>query len=257
MSDPPSTDHGLTERLKLTVAYDGTPFRGWQSQASGDSVQDHLERSFQIILGTDLRVHGAGRTDAGVHATGQVAHVDVPSGYLTPTRWARALNDILHPSIRLVDITLASPDFHTRHHARGKIYRYRIYNASFLHPLEINRAWMVPGALDLARLDSAARLLEGQHDFAFLSAHRRQEEESTVRTIHEIRLEQEGPLLTLSFCGNGFLYHMVRILTGSLIRVARGRADEQWLLDLLALRTPEKSRYCAPAEGLYLTQVLY
>ena len=246
------------QRLRLVIAYDGAPFRGWQSQATGDAVQDHLETGLARILKEPVRIHGAGRTDAGVHALGQVAHVDVPRTGLPPAQWSRALNDHLPPGIRVIRSSRAAPRFHARVDAIGKIYTYRVWNASYLHPLEIGRAWLVPGKIDLALLQTAARELVGEHDFANFAANRRGEpEENTYRYIESISLSAKGPLLTLRFLGNGFFYHMVRLLTGSIIRVARGREEIKWLQDLRERKTPEKSRYCAPAEGLYLTKVLY
>ncbi|HEV7401378.1 MAG TPA: tRNA pseudouridine(38-40) synthase TruA [Chthoniobacteraceae bacterium] len=244
-------------RLRLLIAYDGKPFCGWQSQATGDSVQDHIEAVFQRVLGQPTRIHGAGRTDGGVHALGQVAHVDVPDFGMPPAQWSRALNDHLPPGIRIIRSTRAHATFHARTDAIGKVYTYRIWHGSYLHPLEVGRAWLVPGKLDLARLREAAQLLVGEHDFANFAGNRREVENNTYRYIQEIALTTRGPLLTLRFRGNGFMYHMVRLLTGSIIRCARGREELSWLCELRDRKSPEKTRYCAPAEGLYLTRVLY
>ena len=246
-----------TQRLKLLIAYDGAPFRGWQSQATGDAVQDHIETAFRKILGHPIRIHGAGRTDAGVHALGQVAHAEVPRDALSIFRWPLALNANLPDAVRVLRVSNAPARFHAQWNAKGKIYTYRIWNGHSLHPLEIGRAWHVPGEIDLPTLKRGAALLEGSHDFANFAANRRQGEEDTRRTLHRITLVRRGPLLTLRFSGNGFLYHMVRLLTGSLIRCAQGRAPTQWLADLVHRKTSEKTRYLAPAHGLYLTRVLY
>lgn len=244
-------------RLRMLLAYDGAPFRGWQSQATGDAVQDFLEKVFRQMLGARVIVHGAGRTDAGVHALGQVAHADVPEEKLTPERWQLALNANLPAGVRVLRATRAHPTFHAQYDAEGKIYTYRIWNASFLHPLEIGRAWHVPMAVEVAALRAAATVLEGTHDFASFAANRGRVETDTVRTIHRIQVQARGPAITLRFQGNGFLYRMVRLLTGSMVRMAQGRAEEGWLESLLAHPGAPKTKHLAPAEGLYLTRVLY
>ncbi len=244
-------------RLRLLVAYDGGPFRGWQSQATKDAVQDHIEAAFAKIVGRRVVVIGSGRTDAGVHALGQVAHATVPEGRLPIGRWRDALNAHLPHEIRVLRVTKTRADFHAQFDARGKVYVYRIWNGAFQHPLEIGRAWFVPGAIDLARLRECARLLEGTHDFAGFAANRREPIEDTVRTIHSIRITRRGALLTLRFEGDGFLYRMVRLLTGTLIRCAQHRAEPSFITDLFAAQGRRKTHFQAPAEGLYLQRVLY
>ena len=246
-----------TERLKLALAYDGRPFKGWQSQAHGGGVQDHLERAFAAVLGAPLRVHGAGRTDAGVHALEMIAHTDVPRGGIPLRQWPLALNAHLDHGVRVLRVTRARADFHARFDAKGKVYTYRVWNHHALHPLELGRAWHVPGTIDQTTLLEAARLLEGTHDFASYAAHLGQSDRNTVRTLHEVRVSRRGPLITLRFRGNGFLYHMVRLLTGTAVRCALGAAPLDWMRELLEPRAAKKTHYCAPAEGLYLTRVLY
>ncbi len=247
------------ERLKLLLAYDGGPFRGWQSQATKDAVQDHLEAAFLRVAGERVIVHGAGRTDSGVHALAQVAHVTEPSmRTLRPDQWLLALNANLPAEIRVLRVSRARPDFHARFDARGKIYTYRIWNAPFLHPLEIGRAWHLPGALDLGTIRAAAALLIGRHDFAGFAANRGAPPvNGTERTIRSIALQHRGALLTLRFTGDGFLYKMVRLLTGTLIRCGQGRADLGWIAELLESEGRQKTHFLAPAGGLYLTKVLY
>jgi tRNA pseudouridine38-40 synthase len=244
-------------RLKLLIAYDGRPFRGWQSQATKDAVQDHVESAFADIVGTRVVVIGSGRTDAGVHAFGQVAHASVPRERLPTEKWQSALNARLPNEIRILRATPTRADFHAQFDASGKTYTYRIWNDSYFHPLEIGRAWFVPGSIDLGILRAGARLLCGTHDFARFAVNRRQPERDTVRTIHDVAVHRRGSLLTLRFTGNGFLYRMVRLLTGTLVRCAQGRAPLAWIEDLLACRTAAKTHFAAPAEGLYLTRVSY
>ena len=133
----------MSRRLKLIVAYDGAPFAGWQSQSHRNTVQDHLERAFERVHGGAARVHGAGRTDAGVHALAQCAHVNLANRFLPAERWVEALNALLPPAIRVLRCRYVSQDFHARLSAKGKIYRYRIWNASVLPPFEYRRAWHV------------------------------------------------------------------------------------------------------------------
>lgn len=243
------------ERLRLIVAYDGTPFRGWQSQTGGDTVQDHIEAAFAKICGERVPIHGAGRTDAGVHALGQCAHADAPHGALPPAKWTAALNANLPRQIRVLKCARAPRDFHARYSAKGKVYTYRICNAAVMPPFELNRAWHLPGTLDLEMLRAAAKKLTGTHDFAAFAANRGTPVKDTVRTIREIKIRRRGGIVTLVFEGSGFLYKMARLLTGSMVRCAQHRAGIAWLDELLAGRA--KTSFAAPAEGLCLTRVLY
>jgi tRNA pseudouridine38-40 synthase len=256
--DEPSSEAAEpVERLRLLIAYNGAPFRGWQSQPTRDAVQDHLEAALSRIAKRPVTVHGSGRTDAGVHALGQVAHVDVPRGRISADRWMNAANAHLPDEIRVLKVTHAAPRFHARFDAEGKIYTYRIWHGPFLHPLEIGRAWHVPGRLDIAVLRAGAKLMLGSHDFAAFAARRGNADKNTTRTIHSIRILQRGSLITLRFEGNGFLYKMIRLITGSIVRCAQGGADEEWLRRFLTHPKAAKTKYLAPAEGLYLTRVLY
>jgi tRNA pseudouridine38-40 synthase len=168
-----------------------------------------------------------------------------------------ALNANLPHEIRVLRVNHAPADFHARFSAQGKVYVYRIWNGPVLHPLEIGKAWHVPGLVDLDLLRAGTDILTGTHDFAGFAASRGKAERDTVRTITEMQVRQRGPLLTLRVEGPGFLYKMVRILTGSLVRCAQGRAELDWLRDLLKSKDAAKSNFAAPAEGLYLERVLY
>lgn len=248
------------ERIKLTVAYDGRPFDGWQSQATANGVQDHIEAAVRAVSGLQVRIHGSGRTDAGVHATGQIFHVDLPKGRLTPAIWMAALNANLPDTIRVIRAArVAGGDagFHARFSAKGKRYLYRIWNAPYMHPLEIGRAWFVPRELDLELLKSAAARLIGTHDFARFTANRRQLEPNTIRTLQRIAVRSQGPLITLTFEGDGFLYKMVRLLTGTLVRIGEKRAPISYIDDLLDLNVRSRTHFMGVAEGLYLSRVFY
>jgi tRNA pseudouridine38-40 synthase len=248
---------GTVERLHLTIAYHGGTFAGWQSQPNRNGIQDHVEAAFEKILDKTVRVHGAGRTDAGVHALGQAAHVDVPAKRFPTSTWRVALNANLPAGIRILTCRRASPEFHARFLAKGKIYRYRIWNTETFHPLEVGRAWHVPQKLSVKGLASTAAFFRGEHDFASFAANRGVPPESTVRTLQEITVQRRGALVNIEFSGDGFLYRMVRMLTGSMVQVALGRKDAAWLQDLLDSPGQKKTNHTAPAEGLYLVRVIY
>ena len=248
------------ERLKLVVAYDGRPFAGWQSQAGANGVQDHIEAAFLAVGKLTLRIHGSGRTDGGVHALGQVAHVDVPKDRHPPATWMAALNANLPHEIRVVRVSRVSggrDGFHARFTTKGKRYLYRCWNETYMHPLEIGRAWHVPRKLNLKHLREAAALLIGRHDFRRFTAKRPKDDPNTFRTIHRVSVTPRGSLITLTFEGDGFLYKMVRLMTGTVIRVAEGRAPVSYIRDLLSPDTTARTHFCAPAEGLYLSKVMY
>ncbi len=253
-------------RLRLTIAYDGRPWLGWQSQPGGQTVQDKLSAALTTITRQSLSVEGSGRTDSGVHALAQVAHCDVPAHLrMDCHNWVRALNANLPASIRVTHCEFAAPDFHARFHAQGKIYRYRIWRPGVMNPFEVGRAWHVYGDLDIAALRRCADMLVGTHNFVRLSANRgdipeharRTDPEVTTRTIHRVSVTEEGDLLVFEIEGGGFLYKMVRMITGSLVHVARNRDSEAWFADLLHNPAGEKSSQCALADGLYLVRVKY
>src|SRR5437899_6359744 len=246
----------MSRRLKMIVAYDGAPFAGWQSQSHGNTIQDHLERALQRVAGRPARVHGAGRTDAGVHALAQCAHVDVGK-VLASGRWTEALNALLPPTIRVMRCRYVSNEFHARISAKGKIYRYRIWSTSVLPPFEYRRAWHIVHPLDLNVLKKAAKDFAGTHDFAGFAANRGKTEESTIRTIHSVRVRQKGPCVTIEFDGDGFLYKMVRLMAGSLVQCALGKMNIEDIAARVHSAQVESTRFAAPAEGLFLVGVRY
>jgi tRNA pseudouridine38-40 synthase len=247
----------MSRRLKLIVAYDGTPFAGWQSQSHRNTIQDHLERAFERVLGKPVRVHGAGRTDAGVHALAQCAHADLPSDRLSGACWIEALNALLSPTIRVLRCQYVSNDFHARLSAKGKIYCYRIWLAPVLPPFEYRRVWHIVRPIDLKILKRAAKQFVGTHNFAGFAANRGKHEQSTVRTIYSVRVRQKGPCVTIEFDGDGFLYKMVRLIVGSLVKCALGKMRIQDVAARLDSGQVDPPRFAAPAEGLYLVRVRY
>jgi tRNA pseudouridine38-40 synthase len=247
----------MSQKLKIIVAYDGALFAGWQSQSHRNTVQDHLERAFERIIGKPVRVHGAGRTDAGVHALAQCAHVDLENKFFAVTRWREALNALLPPAIRVLRCRYVSDDFHARLSARGKIYRYRIWTAPVLPPFEYRRAWHIARPLDLKTLNTAAKCLIGTHDFASFAANRGKPEKSTIRTIHSVRVRPKGPCFTIEFDGDSFLYKMVRLMVGALVKCALGKMRIEEISARLKSRELGLPRFAAPAEGLFLVRVFY
>ena len=247
----------MSRRLKLIVAYDGSQFAGWQSQSHRNTIQDHLERAFERVGGKRLRVYGAGRTDAGVHALAQCAHVDLAGNNLAAVRWTSALNSLLPPTIRVLRCGYVPKPFHARFSAKGKVYRYRIWSAAILPPLEYRRAWHVTAPLDIEVLKTAANYFAGKHDFAGFAANRGKPEDNTVRTIDSVQVRRKGSCVTIEFDGDGFLYKMARLIVGSLVRCALGKLSIEEIAGRLASGRPGPARFAAPAEGLFLVRVRY
>src|SRR5712692_130362 len=247
----------MPQRLKLIVAYDGAGYAGWQSQSHRNTVEDNLERVFRKIDGKSTRVHGAGRTDAGVHALAQCAHVDLADRRLSTTRWPAALNSLLPPTIRILRCQYVAQEFHARFSAKGKVYRYRIWSGPVLPPLEFARAWHIPTKLDFDVLKSAAVQFVGTHNFAAFAANRGKPEKDTIRTIRSVVVRRKGPCLTIEFDGNGFLYKMVRLMVGSITRVALGKLTVNNIVARLRSERADGARFVAPAEGMFLVRIWY
>ncbi|MFZ4482928.1 MAG: tRNA pseudouridine(38-40) synthase TruA [Chthoniobacterales bacterium] len=244
-------------RLKFTLAYEGAAFRGWQSQKGGGSVQDVLQEAIGRLLGGGrVSVQGSGRTDAGVHALRQTAHVDVPPGR-RPADWLRALNAILPPSLRVLACARCRENFHARYAATGKTYEYVLWTGPVLPPHWAGRSWHVHSGLDVAVLRRAAILLAGRHDFRGYSANRGSPVADSVRHLRSVTVRGRGPLIRLRFEGDGFLYKMARMLAAAMVEAARGRATLDDLRDRLEGRGRAGPRTVAPAGGLYLVRVDY
>lgn len=247
----------MRRTLKLTIAYDGSRYAGWQVQAakSGPTVQGTLERVLRQILQEPVRVTGSGRTDAGVHAAGQVGHIRTRSK-LTRTRLLRSINRLLPPDIAVLRIDESGARFHARFHAVRKRYRYRMYTGEVVPPFIRPYVLHVTAALDVALMRREAGALKGRHDFrAFARAgHGRR---STVRGISAIRLARRGPELHLDVEGNGFLHTMVRSIAGTLIDVGRGRLPSGTMRQLLRGGRRTEAGATAPASGLTLLSVSY
>lgn len=245
-------------RLRLTLAYDGACFRGWQSQPGGGAVQDVLQEAVSRLAGGHrVSVQGSGRTDAGVHALGQVAHADVPAGRGAPQFWLRALNAMLPDAVRVLACSRAPEDFHARYSASGKTYEYLLWTGSVLPPHWAGRAWLVRPPPDPALLRRAARVLVGKHDFRGFSANRGKPVPDATRHLRRVSVVREGPVIRIRFEGDGFLYKMARMLVAAMVRVGQGRASIADLESRLAGRGSDFPRDVAPPDGLYLVRVAY
>ncbi len=247
--------------LKLTIAYDGTGLVGWQRQAAGISVQQLLEEALLPLDPSGPAVTGAGRTDAGVHALGQVASVTLQRE-IAADAVVRAMNMRLPPAVRVLAAEQVRPGFHARFHAVAKTYRYRIWNAEVLSPFERPYAWHVPGPqLDVAAMSDAAARVTGTLDFAAFQG-TGSDVETTVRTIFSSTVTARADpvpdgLITYEVRGDGFLRHMVRALAGTLVDVGRGRETPAWIDEVLASRARPFAGRTAPAAGLFLVSVEY
>ena len=248
----------MPRTLKLTLEYDGTDYVGWQRQPTGTSIQGLLEDALAPIEGAPVVVHGAGRTDAGAHATGQVASVTLTRDISEPTL-TRALNAVLPPDVRVLSIEPAAADFHARFSVRTKTYEYRIINATLVSAFLHRYTWHVPYPLDLEAMRAAAGPLVGTHDFAgFQGAG--SSVATTERTILTLDLDEGGGFdlpIVLRVTGDGFLRHMVRNIAGTLVQVGLGRWDPWRLLSILDSRDRSRAGPTAPAQGLFLTHVAY
>jgi tRNA pseudouridine38-40 synthase len=242
---------------RLTLEYDGRAFEGWQVQAGGRrTVQGVLEEAVGRVAGERVRVVGAGRTDAGVHAEGQVASFELRAER-EPERLALALNGVLPPDLAVLGAERAPEGFHARYDARAKLYRYEIWNGRSRSPLRRDRSHWVVSPLDLEAMRRAASDLAGRHDFRSFQASG-SSVRSTVRTLCRLDLEgQAGAGLRIVACADGFLRHMVRVLAGTLVEVGRGRRDPAGMPALLAARDRAQAGPTAPARALTLVRVDY
>lgn len=249
--------------FKITLAYDGGDYVGWQRQAAGVSIQGLVEEALGILDGREVMVAGASRTDSGVHALGQVASATIERPIDGPSL-VRAVNARLPQAVRVLDAVEVPAAFHARFDARAKTYRYRVWNGDVLSPFEARYAWHAPAPrLDVAAMDAAARHFEGRHDFAAFQASGGTAR-STERTIVTSRVRtadgvQAGtvPLVVYEVQGQGFLRHMVRTIVGTLVEVGRGRRAPEWAADVLGSRDRARTGQTAPALGLFLVRVDY
>ena len=250
--------------LKLILAYDGSDFAGWQVQPDAATIQATLAAAISRITGEAVLPQGSGRTDAGVHALAQVATFATESSVPT-ANFVKALNDILPPSVRVLEVEEAAADFHARKSARGKTYRYRIYRAGICPPSLARYVWHYPYPLNEDAMIRAARLVEGEHDFTSFAAvdpERGRDGEpgslpNNVRRIFSSGWERQEDEFVYTVKGSGFLHHMVRNLVGTFILVGKGSLHVEDVTRILEARNRSAAGATAPASGLYLVNVEY
>jgi tRNA pseudouridine38-40 synthase len=241
---------------KLTIAYRGTEFAGWQIQPGKRTVQQCLEDAIAKIWGAKISLQGSGRTDTGVHARGQVASFNAPRLHTAPVA-LRALNANLPRDVRVVQCRLVSPAFHARFDATGKTYRYLIWNHIVQDPFTLDTHYHMPRDLDLAAMRKAARLLVGRHDFASFTSNPGYERETTIRTMKRATVVRDGHAIVFHFAADGFLYRMVRNLVGALVKVGKGKIDVTEFAQILRACRRSAAPETAPACGLCLMHVRY
>lgn len=242
-------------RIKLIVAYDGTDYCGWQIQPNGITVEEVLNRALSRLTGEEIRVVGASRTDAGVHARGNIAALDTAST-IPAERFAYAVNPLLPEDIVVVKSEEVPQDWHPRYQNSVKTYEYRILNREMPDPLKRKYTWHVSFPLDIDKMREAAEHLKGQHDFrSFCSVHTAVK--STVRTIYTLDIVKSGDEIIIRISGNGFLYNMVRIIAGTLAEVGRGFRTPEDVRDLLTAKEREQAGATAPPQGLTLIRIEY
>lgn len=243
-------------RFRLTVEYDGGPFVGWQRQENGPSIQQCLEEAVTATVQEETHVYGAGRTDAGVHATGQVAHVDIGKE-IAPERLMAALNFHLKPNpIAVIDCSAAAEDFHARFSATGRAYLYRISNRRAPPVLDRGHVWWVAAELDAAAMHEAAQRLIGKHDFSTFRATLCQAQ-SPVKSLDRLDVRLAGGEIHVVAEARSFLHHQVRNMVGTLSLVGYGKWSADDVTAALAARDRAKGGPTAPPDGLYLTRVVY
>jgi tRNA pseudouridine38-40 synthase len=244
--------------LKLTVAYDGTRYAGWQVQPELPTVQAELEQAWQQITGETVRLTASGRTDAGVHAWGQVVGVSTECDRAADLI-VRGLNAVLPEDIIVRDAVEAPPNFHATYDALRKCYRYLIHNSSVRPLFDRSYVWHVPTPLDAEAMHRAGQGLVGRHDFASFES-TGSERTSTVRTVTRLEVQRSAESfdrIQIEIEGDGFLYNMVRAIAGTLVEIGRGSRNEAWMTEVLAFRDRRQAGQTAPPQGLFLWRVEY
>jgi tRNA pseudouridine38-40 synthase len=245
----------MVQRIALGLEYDGRAFQGWQTQPGGNTIQDHLEAALAMIHGAPARTMTAGRTDAGVHASAQVAHFDA----INPRpeqAWVRGVNAYLPRGISVLWARRVPEDFHARYSARERLYRYLLLNRPVRPALLAGRVGWMHGRLDVAAMNRAADCLLGTHDFSAFRAAECQAK-TPIRDLREASITRNGEMLTFQFRANAFLHHQVRNLVGALVWVGLGRRPPEWLAEVLECRDRARAAATFPPDGLYLAGIRY
>jgi tRNA pseudouridine38-40 synthase len=246
-------------RLKLTIAYEGTQYQGWQVQKIGTGVQEKVEAALAKLFPSHPRLHSSSRTDTGVHALGMVAHFDLPREQfkMGTDKLLLALNAWLPEDIRVLSAVRPPKDFHARFDATSKQYRYFVWNHPAMNPLIRRTAWHVPRQLDLSAMRAAAPLFLGKHDFKAFTSNQGYAKDSTVRTLTRCEIKQSGPSVTFIIEGDGFLYKMCRGIVGTIVQVGAGKFACLQVKKMFAGKDRRLSGMTAPAHGLVLWKVFY
>lgn len=243
------------KRVLLTIAYDGTNYHGWQIQKNAVTVQQVLCEALEKMLGKTFDVTGTSRTDAGVHAREFTCHIDCDDN-IPEKAFVRGLNSFLPPDIAVKDCIEVANDFHARYNAKGKTYKYYIYNSNEKDPFKMRYSWQIERKLDVTLMNEFASKLVGTHDFyAFSSSGRTVED--TVRTISECYVTKENDDIVLTVSANGFLYNMVRIIVGTAVEVSDKRIKVEDIPEILSSKKRELAGVTAPPQGLFLEKVHY
>lgn len=243
------------KRVRLTVAYDGTNYHGWQVQKNGITIESELNRCLRALLGEDIQVIGASRTDAGVHALGNVAVFDT-CARIPAEKISYALNQRLPEDIRIQKSEAVGLDWHPRYVSSRKTYEYRIYRGEFPMPVKRLYSYFTYRKLDVNRMVEAAAYLEGEHDFKSFCQTGAQVE-STVRTIYSAQVEEQGADLVIRICGNGFLYNMIRIIAGTLMDIGEGKRSPEDMETIIEAKDRGAAGLTAPPQGLTLIRYEY
>ena len=242
-------------RIKLTVAYDGCNYSGWQIQPNASTIEQVLDNAINKVTGEKVHVIGASRTDAGVHGLGNVAVFDTASN-IPAYKFTYGINLYLPEDIIIQQSDEVESDFHPRHCDTRKTYCYRILNTEFGLPKKRNYTWNVPGNIDIAKMQEAAAYLVGEHDFKSFCCVRTQTE-TTVRTIYSLDVDRKGDEILITVTGNGFLYNMVRIIAGTLIQVGKGKFNPEYVKEMLDAKDRTQAGQTAPPQGLTLMRIEY
>lgn len=243
-------------RYKMTISYDGTHYCGWQVQKNGQSIQATIQKALETTLRHPLGLTGAGRTDAGVHARGQTAHFDTDRD-LDERTFPLTLNSLLPSDIRIKELEKVAPDFHARYSAKGKIYHYHLLLNRIMNPFNKLYCYHVKGAFDVARLKEGAKQFVGRHDFTSFANVKIDAPKDGSRTIYKLDVVEMSDGIRLEFEGDGFLYKMVRNITGTLLDIAQGKIEIEEIPQIFDKKDRKHAGRAAPAQGLFLERVIY
>lgn len=247
------------DRIKLTIAFDGSRYQGWQIQKIGVGVQQIVEEALHKLLPEASSLIGCSRTDAGVHALGLVAHFDIPklANKIPMKRLPLAINSILPPDIRVLKADICKGPFHARFSAKAKEYRYQIWNSHVMNPLLRTYAWHIPKKLNVEDMRAAAERFIGTHDFIAFSTNPGYPRKHTIRTIHLCKIYKKGLLLVVRIIGDGFLYRMCRGIVGTIVQVGLGKFKPEDITTIFEQKKRQIAGMNAPAHGLILWKVFY